>query len=354
MQPKNALRLFASLVLASVSAVSTAQVRPCPPQSLSVDGQGAVLISCTQTTTLSQEYPGDIGIGTDVDVIWTESFDQGSLSAITSRYDEARNSAGMTLSSDTPADSSGSSSLRMQSSSSGTNATHLFKNLINGSGGDDEWYVRYYVKYGSGGTFHHTGVWAGGYNPALSYPNPQAGTRPNGDDRFSIAIEPTSSGSNLQIDFYNYWMQMHSWMENPSGSGAYYGNTILHDTSATVPADGWTCMELQVKLNSDPASAQGGELALWLDDTLVQRYNETGPLGYWVRDKFCPNASTDTTCTAYYTPGTPLVPLDLQFRSTNSLKLNYLWMQNYITSGGVGNVWYDDVVVAKRRIGCIR
>ena len=49
-----------------------------------------------------------------------------------------------------------------------------------------------------------------------------------------------------------------------------------------------------------------------------------------------------------------LVPLDLQYRSTADLKLNAFWPQNYITEGGAGDVFYDDMVIAKSRIGCIQ
>ena len=45
-------------------------------------------------------------------------------------------------------------------------------------------------------------------------------------------------------------------------------------------------------------------------------------------------------------------PLDLQWRKTTALKLNYIWPQND-TQIGESTIVYDDVVVATRRIGCI-
>jgi len=47
-------------------------------------------------------------------------------------------------------------------------------------------------------------------------------------------------------------------------------------------------------------------------------------------------------------------PLDIQFRSSAALQLNHIWLQNYITDPSAGNVWFDDVVVAETRIGCLR
>ena len=49
-----------------------------------------------------------------------------------------------------------------------------------------------------------------------------------------------------------------------------------------------------------------------------------------------------------------MIPLDLRHRSTSTLKLDAFWPQNYITSGPAGSVWYDDMVVARSRVGCIR
>jgi hypothetical protein len=48
------------------------------------------------------------------------------------------------------------------------------------------------------------------------------------------------------------------------------------------------------------------------------------------------------------------VPLDLQFRSTLELKLSHFWPQNDISSGGPGSLWLDHMVLARRRVGCLR
>lgn len=61
-----------------------------------------------------------------------------------------------------------------------------------------------------------------------------------------------------------------------------------------------------------------------------------------------------TECGDLQASGTTLIPLDLQWRKTTALKLNYFWPQNYITSGTAGAVSYDDMVVAKVRVGCLK
>jgi len=35
-------------------------------------------------------------------------------------------------------------------------------------------------------------------------------------------------------------------------------------------------------------------------------------------------------------------------------QLDHLWPQNYITDPASGSVWFDDMVIAKVRIGCLR
>ena len=102
------------------------------------------------------------------------------------------------------------------------------------------------------------------------------------------------------------------------------------------------------------ASGSGAELGLWVNDQSVIQFTDSAPLGYWVKDKFCPNSATGKECTDYKPSNPTLVPLDLQYRSTTNLKLNAFWPQNYITSGGAGSVWYDDMVIAKSRVGCIQ
>jgi len=229
-------------------------------------------------------------------------------------------------------------------------ATDLYKKLLKLDGsGFDELYVRWYVKYQAGAPWHHTGLWLGGYNPPSNWPNPQAGSKPVGDDRVSFALEPVWGASpNLHFDFYNYWMKMHTCS---SCGGAYWGNALVSQNAFTVQDDWWACVEVHANLNTDMGSAAGAALEVWKNDVLVQRFPETGTNGYWVQDHYCPTGADGAQCN--YSPSLP-GPLDIQFRSSAALQLNHIWLQNYITAASAGNVWFDDVVVAKTRIGCLR
>lgn len=297
--------------------------------------------------TLSDRHPGDVGLGADPAVIWFEDFEEGSIAAIADRYDQARGMADRwTLITDTPSGTGSALALR---AGNGEDAVDFYKQLPDG----DEWYVRWYARYESSVPWHHSGVWFGGYNPSSPWPSPGAGTRPNGDDRFSVSVEPVFDSPSLRFDFYNYWMAMHSWMDPPSNDGtSYYGNALVHRDDFTVDEESWVCLEAHVRLNPDPSSGAGAVLEVWKNDALVMRFGDEGPMGYWIRDKFCAESADGAECTDY--PATATERLDLRYRSTTDLRLNAFWPQNYITDPAEGTLAFDQMVVATTRVGCMR
>lgn len=322
-------------------------------------GVALLLAACSELNPpsgghLADRYPCDRGIAADPVVVWAENFEAGSVSAVTARYDDYKNSAGMALVPDKPPRSCGTASMSFTSggsAGSADDATHLYQKLLQPNGsGYDELYVRWYVKYQAGAPWHHTGVWIGGYSPPTNWPNPQAGTRPMGDDRVSFAIEPVwgSGAPNPRFDFYNYWTKMHTCS---SCGGAYWGNALVSRSTFTADDNEWACVEVHAKLNTDMASGTGAALEVWKDDVLIQRFPETGATGYWVQDHYCPAGADGSQCN--YSPTAP-GPLDVQFRTSAALQLNHFWPQNYITAASAGTVWFDDMVVAKTRVGCLR
>jgi hypothetical protein len=341
-------------------AAATGDAPPVPADARSTEGGGAdapVDSPASQTdagsggTGLAAQYPCDQGMASDPAIVWMENFEEGSVAAVTSRYDAANDPDGMQLVGDVPAKSCGKASMKLTSGGS-VNATDLYKELP----GADEWFVRWYAKYQAGVPWHHTGVWFGGYDPPTPYASPHAGFKPNGDDRFSMAIEPVYGvgAPNPRFDTYAYWMQMHSWMDVPSGNTAYYGNAVVNEKGFTADDATWLCVEVHMKLNTDLASGAGAILQIWRNDVLVQSYDDTSPVGCWIKDKYCPTSADGPECTDY--PNLclqPYVPLDQQWRSTSALPLNYFWPQNYITDTGTGSVQFDDMVIAKTRVGCL-
>ncbi len=327
-------------------AIATLDASAASDAASATDGGGAAPDAGAPTSTLAARYPGDRGMGSDPAVVWFEDFEEGSIAAIGARYDQVRDDGGFELVRDTPSGIGTALALR---ASPRRQAVDLYKQLPD----HDAWYVRWYAKYDRDVTWHHSGMWFGGYNPASPWPSPGAGSRPRGDDRFSVAVEPVWRAPTLRFDFYDYWMSMHSWMESPVDDGtAYYGNALVHRNDFTVDEGSWVCLEAHVRLNPDPRSGEGAMLEVWKNDALVASFTDEGPRGYWIRDKFCPEGADGSECTDY--PAAFDERLDLRFRSVEALRLNAFWPQNYITEGPEGTLIFDQMVVATTRVGCMR
>lgn len=278
---------------------------------------------------VSNGYPGDAGIENHPDVVYVEKFDDATLSAVTSRYSDVLNAAGMMLDTDIPAGSPpGGRSLRITATGGSNSGGHLYRNLPAG----EAWYVRYYVKYFTGQPYHHTGMWFGGYNPATAWPNPQAGSRPAGDDRLSVSVEPFGS----RLDHYVYWMHMRG---NPQPN-TYWGNDFIQDPSLTFASGQWMCVEVKVSLNN-PVTSFNGELQCWVNGTSISNLGLGYPNGGWVWDSWTPNPG-----------GTPFE--GFQWRNDANLALNYLWIEHYadtVANGQMLAVNYDHLVIARSYIG---
>jgi hypothetical protein len=319
----------------------------------------AVSVTSAIASTLAAKYPGAIGIGSDPAVVWNENFSESSVSAVTARYSDVENAAGMSLVADIPAHNAASAKSISMISGGSTSTTHLFTKLPKGY---DEIYVRYYAKYVTKGPWHHVGMVFGGFNPALSYPQPKASQKPAGNDRFLIYYEPNSDAqANNWTDFYNYWMQMHSYVTNPS-QGDFYGNELVNNPALTTFDTNWHSYEIHLKLNTDMSSSTGAILELWIDDQPIIRYDDTGAIvgggsdeagGFWIKDKFCYLSDTSSIC-APYNPGSGYVKLNQQYRTTTALQTNFMWLENYNTYSTKNEVRYSNVIFATKRIGAIR
>jgi hypothetical protein len=338
-------------------AANASYVLTCTGSGGSASQTAAVTVTAA-TTTLGAKYPGDIGIGADPAVIWNESFNEGSVSAVAARYSTVLNTGGMTLVADIPAHNAATTKSISMVSGGANDTTYLFRNFPKGY---DELYVRYYAKYVTKGPWHHVGMVFGGYNPALSYPYPKAGQKPAGNDSFHIFYEPNSGGPyNNWTDFFNYYMQMHSFVANPV-EGDYFGDQFVNNPALTTYDSNWHSYEIHLKLNTDMNSSTGAILELWIDDQPIIRYDDAGVIagggseeagGFWAKDKFCYLSDPSSIC-APYNPGSGYIKLNQQYRSTESLKTNFMWLTNYNDYATNNEVRYSNVVFATQRIGAI-
>jgi hypothetical protein len=283
---------------------------------------------------IATSYPGDVGIENHPDVVFVERFEDAALGSVFARWTDVLNGGSMSFSTDVPAGSAGSRALDIPWTGGGTNTGgHLYKQLSPGV--DDTLYVRYYIKYPAGGQYGHTGVWMGGSNPASPWPNPQAGIKPSGNDRILAAVEDNWQIG--QFDHYDYWMNMRL-----SSDGNYWGNRLLDDPDVRARTGQWMCVEHMVKLNN-PLSAFNGEHAIWQDGVKVSHLGPGFPNGSWSGGVFTQDPA-----------GSPFE--GFRWRSDANLTLNWIWLQNYSPNAPIGfsgHMLFDQVVVAKSRIGCL-
>jgi hypothetical protein len=283
---------------------------------------------------IAASYPGDVGIENHPDVVLVERFEETSLPPVFARWTDILNGAAMSLSSDVPPGSPGTRSLNIPWVGGGVNnGGHLYKLLTTGV--DDRLYIRYYIKYPTGGQYDHSGIWMGGHNPPLAWPNPQAGIKPVGNDRFSTAAE--QNPLTARFDHYDYWMGMHQSLD-----GNYWGNHLLNNPNVQASLGQWTCVEHMVRLNS-PTTAFNGEHAIWLQGTKVSHLGQGFPNGTWNGGIFTQNPG-----------GSPFE--GFRWRSDAALKLNWIWLQVYAPdapSGYSSSIKYDHVVLAKSYVGCL-
>jgi len=283
---------------------------------------------------IAASYPGDAGIENNANVVFVEKFEEPALTDLFTHWSDILNGAAMTFSTDVVSGSPGAHSLKIPWVGGGVSSGgHLYKLLTPGV--NDTLYVRYYIKYPTTGAYVHEGIWMGGHNPAITWPDPQAGIKPAGNDRFSAAAE--QSDDRTHFDHYDYWMNMRQ-----AGDGNYWGNTLLNNPNVKVTGGQWACVEQMVKLNN-PVTAFNGEHAIWINGVKVSHLGQGFPNGSWSGGNFTQSTS-----------GTPFE--GFRWRSDSNLNLNWIWLQNYAPNdpaGFNGSILFDHVVVAKSYIGCL-
>lgn len=265
---------------------------------------------------LAAKLEADRGIAEHPAVIFSDDFESGELGA---RWDEARNDEKKVLS---LVDGSaagapvGRRSLRVTAT--------LGKDT---GGGLTKWfeptrdlYVRFYVKFDPTCDYVHHFVtlrankglrggdrWSGFGG---------AGLKPEGDERFSTALEPWGNWGRWPApgrwNFYSYW---HEMARSPDGK--YWGNGFRPAEGKDIPKGTWICAEFLLRENT-PGKADG-EQAFWIDGML---------LGHWK---------------------------GISWRKSEGLRANALTLEAYVTDSWTKNpvntVYFDDLVIAREYIG---
>lgn len=181
----------------------------------------------------------------------------------------------------------------------------------------------------------------GGYYPPTSYPQGDAGLkgiRPNGDRLIVMQIEPNGgsypSTNMTHIGTYANWIDM----QGTAIGGYWWGRDLLVSEAPPIQPGIWQCVEVMMKMNST-ASSYDGELALWINGTLVQHFYPGAPVGQY------------GAVSGNWTTGTGLSFPGFQWRDVLTYGLNWVKLQNYDDQVPADNILVDDLVVATQYIG---
>lgn len=214
-----------------------------------------IVVSFPVTSIVAQGiasgYPGDEDIQQDSSVIFTEMGEEHDLNELFGRWTANSSSNSIVLDASTvPGGSPGTQSIRLFTTAGplGDPSTHrtamLYKLLT--SGINDSLFLRWYVKYNSGSTFHHSGPRVGGSYPLSLVPNAPAGQRPNDSTHQFFYSGAEVTGARMQstpfssFDYYTYWPnQRHSSFFVDS---LYYGNSFINSSSVGIDMTVWNCM----------------------------------------------------------------------------------------------------------------
>lgn len=297
---------------------------------------------------LSKRHKGDRGIARHKAVLLAESFEDGAIKDLSKRWSEVKNPKGTVLAfvQDVPEGARGKRSLRVTATVGENTGGHVYTTYPE----QDRVFLRFYVKFLDAEYWHHF-VGLGGYRPKTRWPQGHAGTKPNGDERFTVAIEPHGQNGRHKPpgiwSFYNYWCEM-----KPSARGKHWGNGLLAESPPKVVVGRWQCVEVMVKLNSKP-ELRDGELAFWLDGRLQAHFKKGVRRGPWTGGGFQLRREG----------GEPFE--GLRWRNDERLKANFVVLSSYVTagamqrnrvkdpSGRVLRVQFDNVVVATEYVGPI-
>ncbi len=286
---------------------------------------------------IAKKYPHDKGISSDPDVLFASGF-ESKFTGWTSVPSQA------TIETDPTVVHRGKASLKITATKGvdqGGTVSYKFS-------GQKQIFLRFYTKFHKDTIMPHhfvkiraikSGFW------------PNAGQKPPGGSGFWTGLEPTQK---LIWHFYTYWHEMHSWQTVaglPDGRpNPYYGNGFTPAGQSAIVRDVWICAEAMLKANT--VGQYDGEQAFWIAGKKVGHYRKGEPVGNWVRDGF-------VSWGPYFKPSTAKPFEGYNWRTSSSLQINEVFLQWYQSSSHVASwpatyniVYFDDVVVAKKYIGC--
>ena len=301
---------------------------------------------------IASRYAGDAGIAADSSVVFVESFEDIATTEELDRNWEAISGREiMSISSETPPGSSGVQSLLWKHIGGESTGGSLYRRFLPGY---EHLFVRFYVRFAEDIAPVHHFTFLGGFNPSTPYAQGTAGRMPDGTDFLSTAAEPGEDTWHT----YTYWPDMPG--APPKGIG--YGANFLSKNAPAFEKGRWVCIELMIRLNT--IGQQDGEMAIWIDGVQATHAAPGKPRGLWRFSGFHEGEGGEGVRWNKELGGAERFnsleggdPFPgFRWRTTEDLKVNYLWLLAYISTapdGHISNIWFDDIVVATQYVGPI-
>ncbi len=318
-------------------------------------------------TTLSERYPGDVGIGDDPAVLFHDDFESGwgkwAQPTADTKYLFAESDGALA--------NAGAGYLR-----STVTTQHLQEDMYISSSTRanfetrvDDVYWRFYARFPNiAANPHHWIRMAAGDETYNS--SGLANTVPDGERGFWFDFDISNDDI---FNFYVYWYKMRSGRcndgsvtpgcEGDQGTSYFYGNVFRPPAQSAYTRDQWVCVEIHARANTPGAS--DGELGFFVNDQPVGDYRLDNPIGTWLRATFHTDGCEFTACE----DPAPFEGFD--FRSNDSVGFKSIFLDAYyerdtaaskksvlegrgLTVSDEQTILYDDVVAATERIGCRR
>ena len=316
--------------------------------------------------SLNELYPADKNIESDPDVLFYDNFENGwqkwhypssdtAYLFIENIRDTAHTGNGYLRSTVTESD-------LLSNKHISSKTRHIFEKPA------DKVYWRFYTRFNTDSPAPHHWVKLAATNGIFDVRG-KAGIKPGGNEAMWLDID---INNNDLFSFYVYWHDMHSGRcndgstkpgcEGDQGDTYFYGNSFKPADQTPMPRDEWFCIEIYAKLND--IDKDNGELSLWINDELVGHYKKGTPTGTWLRNRFHSDGCKFDSC------GKPEAFDGFNFRTDENVKFREIYMDAYYqldsfnrkknTRENSGKkvsadqtIYYDDVVVATERIGCM-